>query len=240
MKRAVVFLLTLTLSLSALGCGGSKTESDTTEKKATESAEIKKDETKNESNAQSESVDTSFISVLDSFGNYEPSIVTGAGDSVIDIPNAGLPCLITLSYSGSSNFAVWSVDSAGNNVDLLVNEIGVYNGVVTTYFDFKDATMLSVSASGDWSITFSPLSHMPQAANGSVFSGDSVVYIDEPTMTKVSFSHEGDSNFVVKAVGMNSNKLLVNEIGLYSGTVIWNEPQAFFVVTANGPWSISW
>ncbi len=175
-----------------------------------------------------------------SLGTFDEVTVTGSGDDVVDIPCAGMPCIIEISHSGSHNFAVWSVDSSGDNVDLLVNEIGSYSGTVTTYTDYDDAAMLAITAGGSWSVTFKPMSAMEEATNGSSFTGDNVVLINADELTKVSFTHSGSSNFAVWGIGMTDVDLLVNEIGSYDGTVIWSQPQSFLIVNADGTWTVSW
>ena len=166
--------------------------------------------------------------------------MTGTGDGVVDIPSPGSPCLMEIHNSGSSNFAVHTVDASGENVDLLINEIGQYDGVVTDYTDYATPTMLSIHSSGNWSVTFRPMSSMQKLDNGAQLWGDNVVYIDESSLSKVSIVNNGESNFVVKAIGMDKSDLLVNEIGNYTGTVIWNQPQSFFIVHSSGQWTISW
>ena len=84
------------------------------------------------------------------------------------------------------------------------------------------------------------MSSMQKLDNGAQLWGDNVVYIDESSLSKVSIVNNGESNFVVKAIGMDKSDLLVNEIGNYTGTVIWNQPQSFFIVHSSGQWTISW
>ena len=177
---------------------------------------------------------------LSQLGTFDETTSTGSGDGVVDIPSPGVPCLMEIHNSGPSNFAVHTVDSSGENVDLLINEIGQYDGVVTDYTDYKSVTMLSIHSSGNWSITFRPLSAMQKIENGAQLQGDNVVYIDESTLSKINITNNGESNFAVKGIGMSKSSLLVNEIGNYSGTVIWNQPQSFFIVHSSGQWSISW
>lgn len=184
---------------------------------------------------------SSFVSTLRSLGDFEAQTLTGVGDSVIDIPCAGKPCLMTVSHDGGSNFVVKSVDASGNSVDLLINHIGPYSGVVTDYTDYSTSRMLEINADGNWTIVFSPLHSMTKAESGASFTGCNVVYIESPSaITKVAFTHDGSSNFVVKGIGMNSSKLLVNEIGAYNGTVVWNEPKSFFIVEADGNWTVTY
>lgn len=182
-----------------------------------------------------------FASVtLANLGEFEPTTITGTGDNVIDVPSAGMPHLMTITHDGSRNFAVHTVDSAGDDVDLLVNTIGGYSGTVTDYQDFQDVAMLSISADGAWSITFAPLSSMQPLANGGQNTGDNVLYIDEDSLTKLHITNSGESNFSIWAVGMSDYDLLVNEIGNYDGTVIWTEPQSFLIVNSEGTWTVDW
>ena len=182
-----------------------------------------------------------FASVtLANLGEFEPTTITGNGDDVVEVPSAGMPHLMTITHSGSRNFAVHTVNSAGDDVDLLVNTIGNYSGTVTDYQDFKDVSMLSISADGAWSITFAPLSSMNPLANGGQNTGDNVLYIDEDSLMKLHITNSGESNFSVWAVGMSDYDLLVNEIGNYDGTVIWSEPQSFLIVSSKGTWTVDW
>lgn len=178
--------------------------------------------------------------ILAGYGAFEATTVSGYGDDVIDIPCVGYPCIMDIEHNGGGNFAVHLVDKNGNNLDLLVNEIGSFTGTVTDWNYFEKATVISVKAGGDWSITFRPMSSIEIAQNGDSFTGPNVVGIDAGSISKISFTHNGSSNFVVRGVGTSSAKLLVNEIGSYDGTVVWSQPQAFFVVDADGDWTIAW
>ena len=255
MKRAVVVLVSVMLALTMAACVRRNPEVQRPTEVTTETEqaepEVEKEEptTKPEPETETEPVSepepeetasATFLDVLSVFGDFDSVTISGSGDDVIDIPCAGLPCLITLYHGGERNFIVKTYDSDGNTVDLLVNTIGAYLGIVTTYEDFEDATMLEIKADGDWVAVFKPLQDMTKAENGGTFMGDGVVYIDESSLSKVRFTHDGQHNFIVKAIGMESNRLLVNEIGVYDGTVIWGEPQSFFIVQADGNWSISW
>lgn len=192
------------------------------------------------STTTSTSSDTFIETTLSKLGSFEAQTITGTGDDVIDVPSPGVPHLMTLTHNGSRNFAVHAVNSAGDDVDLLVNTIGGYSGTVTDYQNFNDVSMLSISADGAWSITFAPLSSMQPLANGGQNTGDNVLYIDEDSLTKLHITNSGESNFAIWAVGMSDYDLLVNEVGNYDGTVIWTEPQSFFIVNSEGTWTVDW
>lgn len=66
----------------------------------------------------------------------------------IDIPTSADHLLVaTISHDGSSNFAIES-HSADGDRDLLVNEIGSYDGTVR----MSDAVALEINADGNWTI----------------------------------------------------------------------------------------
>ena len=219
----------------------SSSSSSSSETNATSSSAAKASSGSSSSAASTSSASTtkkSFAQTLSSF-DFDEQTVSGSGDDVVTIPTS-FPCVMDITNSGSSNFAVWTLDSSGNSVDLLINEIGSYDGTVTDYLHYTNASSLEVKSSGSWTITFRPLSSIEPATNGGTYSGDGVVLIDESSISKVHFSNSGSSNFVVHAIGTKTAKLLVNEIGDYDGTVVWNNPQAFFIVNSSGDWTISW
>lgn len=49
-----------------------------------------------------------------------------------------------------------------------------------------------------------------------------------------TFSHNGSLSIAVKTYGTRTD-LLINEIGAYTGTVVW--PPGFYQITADGNWS---
>lgn len=176
---------------------------------------------------------------LSNLSSFEATSQSGSGDSVVDMPSADGYAVMDIEYSGSGNFAVWTLDSSGEKLDLLVNTIGAYSGTVTDFFG-GSASMLSVTVDGDWNINIKPMNEMQKFENGASGTGDAVGYIDTDSITKLNITNDGDSNFVVRAVGTESSDLLVNEIGSYNGTVVWTQEQAIITITSNGNWSLSW
>ena len=182
-----------------------------------------------------------IVSALQSMGMFETTTVTGSGDDVIELPVSGIPMIIEITHDGSHYFSVWTLDSSGEEVDLLVSEVGSYSGTVTNYTDHDDTAMLSIESSGSWSVTFKPMCLMGQLKNGETYSGDDVRYINADSLTSVDVVHSGDHYFSVWGIGMTDADLLANEIGDYDGTVVWNQPQSFLIVSCSeGSWSVSW
>jgi hypothetical protein len=174
--------------------------------------------------------------------DFDPIKLEGRGDKVVrfDIP-ADAAAMATLRHSGSSNFAVWTVDESGNESDLLVNEIGKYSGQVL--FDEREHSVaFSITASGSWAITISPIQKVPKwdTSEPRADSGDAVLRLigtREPFST-ISMTHRGDGNFAIWAYGESGTDLLVNEIGRYEGEALLGDA-VLLEITANGAWSLA-
>lgn len=57
-----------------------------------------------------------------------------------------------MNHTGSSNFAIWLIDSNGDKVELLVNEIGVFDGSKAVGIALTGDYLLDVTASSNWSV----------------------------------------------------------------------------------------
>lgn len=167
---------------------------------------------------------------------FEPRTVTGSGASVVPVPAGSTAGIIAASHAGSSNFALWAMDSSNNQLDLLVNEIGPYAGTVPWGFRDDSVANVQVEADGNWSLTFSPITTTPELTLPASGTGDSVLIYQGGAATP-TFAHQGESNFAVWVYG-NSTDLLINEIGVYTGTHAMKAGPAFIVVEADGPWTI--
>jgi hypothetical protein len=66
----------------------------------------------------------------------------------------------TITHTGGGNFVIWTLDSGGEQLDLLVNEIGGYSGVRPLDFTGAPAA-LKVEAGGRWKITVLVLQKAP-------------------------------------------------------------------------------
>lgn len=61
---------------------------------------------------------------------------------------------IRMRHDGWRNFAIWLMDRNGQRIDLLVNEIGPFDGVKAIRIPRSDVYIMDVTADGNWSITF--------------------------------------------------------------------------------------
>lgn len=57
-----------------------------------------------------------------------------------------------LTYTGGSNFSVWLLDSSGNNIELLANDIGTFDGSKAVQIDTDGDYLLNVESEGQWTV----------------------------------------------------------------------------------------
>lgn len=169
----------------------------------------------------------------------ETVVYSGTGDSVLEIePFDGAYVFHIKGNSASRHFAVTAYDSGWNYLDLLVNTTDVYDGL--TLDPTLTASFLEISATGDWTVELVSAYNIETMSAGETLSGngDSVfMVLDEMKLAKISGNAAG-RYFGVKALGTNSNDLLVNTTDPYEGTVMVKNSPVFIVVTAVGDWSI--
>ncbi|MBB5632200.1 hypothetical protein BKA04_000423 [Cryobacterium mesophilum] len=165
----------------------------------------------------------------------------GSGDSVVSIELPDGPdsaSAATISHVGSSNFAVWALDSNMEQLDLLVNEIGNYKGTVLLNLSGNTPTSLEITADGPWTVTLHSILSLREftGATAKGVGDDVLVYRGKAGVA--SITHDGSSNFAVWNYGDRSD-LVVNEIGQYSGDVRWSSGPSVVAITADGNWSIT-
>jgi len=175
------------------------------------------------------------------YGSFAPVTLMGRGDSVVALPVGARAGYITASHTGRSNFIVHSLDSSNATVEYVFNEIGAFTGAETfgTYsFYIGRASRLSIEADGNWSLTVSPFSQASELPTSGVGSG---VYLYSGLAADLTLSHAGRSNFSVWFYGSGeyNSDLLVNEIGIYNGTVPLGAGPAVIAIDADGAWTAS-
>jgi hypothetical protein len=60
--------------------------------------------------------------------------------------------IFKMTHDGESNFDIWLLDSKGNKVELLVNEIGTFNGSKAVGIKEGGTYILDIDADGNWKI----------------------------------------------------------------------------------------
>lgn len=177
----------------------------------------------------------------------EPLVFSGNGDMVVDVNKWYGPSLLHIKYFGDSNFVVWNYNANGEEIDLLVNTIGNYEGTrPLDFLDGEETARLQIESSGNWEVTVMPFEHMRQVSIPGAFEGlgDDVVYMKgtgTPDLLNIN-ADQAQSNFVIWGYGKDVD-LLVNDIAPYSGVVIVPaslpvDSALVLIVEAEGNWSI--
>jgi hypothetical protein len=172
----------------------------------------------------------------------QPIVLTGSGDSVVDVKKWNGPAILKATHTGGGNFIVLNYASSGDKIDLLINTIGNYAGTLPLDFlDSQRTARLEITAGGQWELTIFPIQNarretVPSSIQG---TGDDVVVLTDaaPDLLKINAT-QAEGNFILMTYGTKGRDLLVNEIAPYSGTVMTKPGTYLLVITATGPWSI--
>lgn len=174
----------------------------------------------------------------------EPIVITGSGDSVIDIDKGDEPALAHITgNSASRHFAVISYGVNGEQIDLLANTTDPFDGIRPIDFMPNEHTSrLEITATGEWSIEVYPLVGAHTLSVPGVFegAGDDVLVLTGGTPDLAAITGNADGrHFAVLGYG-NGQDLLVNTTDpYYEGTVILDRNTMVLEVNAEGAWSIS-
>lgn len=167
---------------------------------------------------------------------------SGTGDDVVEIDIPDTPAIVTFTHVGTSNFSVWSLDQGLDNIDLLVNTIGNYDGTRPMQFtDDEAVTGFEISADGNWTYLIAPLSEIRGYSCPINGKGDDVIAVRDFTSSAgtADLAFTADTNFAIWAWGDTGRDLIVNEIGPYSGTVRVSSGLFVWDITGNeGTWTI--
>jgi hypothetical protein len=168
--------------------------------------------------------------------------VNGNGDTASDgIELKSGWAIFDGSHTGGSNFIVQLQDENGNDLELLVNEIGSYKGKTFAQIPADGTYYLNIKAGGPWEYTIyqSPPVEMADAPTTLEGTGDDVVFFNIKSGNyKFNFSHSGSSNFIVM---LNGQGLMVNEIGAYEGSTrqqLKTDGYYALVIKADGSWTV--
>ncbi len=84
----------------------------------------------------------------------EPIVLSGTGQQAPDPVElvAGL-ATVKMKHSGESNFSIWVLDKYADRVELLVNEIGPFDGSKAFQVPADGKYTLDISADGPWEVT---------------------------------------------------------------------------------------
>ena len=156
--------------------------------------------------------------------------------------------IFSMKHSGSSNFAVWLLDSSGNKVDLLANEVEDFDGAKAVGISQSDDFVLDIEADGPWLVDISqPRPEIAQSAPVSfIGTGQQVPPLFElsPGLARFEMEHDGERNFAIWLLDCNGEMvdLLVNEIGPFDGSKATGiEDRGIYCldISADGNWRIN-
>jgi hypothetical protein len=92
-----------------------------------------------------------------SYSSSGSTVFYGYGDDVVSFTATGTGLRIfNMQYNGQQNFIVWLKDGMGNNIDLIANKIGSYNGRTSVQLT-TGKYYLDVKSSGSWTITITSI-----------------------------------------------------------------------------------
>ena len=159
----------------------------------------------------------------------------------MDIQKIGVPMIVHITGNEcASYFGVSTLDEDNELIDLLVNTVDPYYGVVIMDLGDKWTKRMKVEASCAWTIEIRSLFSarsldVPGTIEG---TGDDVLQVTGETPDLVFITgNDCGSYFGVTAYGRQVD-LLVNTVDPYDGTGIVNAEAMIVVVQASCPWTI--
>ena len=152
-----------------------------------------------------------------------------------------------MKHTGGGNFAIWLLDSDGEQVDLLVNVIGQFDGSHAIALDRAGTYLLDVEANGTWNADVEPVAVAGAVSAPATLSGSSAAASQPLRLVRglvtIQMHGSGKGNFAVWLLdGEHRIDLLANDIGAFDGSTAEHIPaDGVYIldVEANGPWTIS-
>jgi hypothetical protein len=190
-----------------------------------------------------------------------PIALSGSGPRATDLfwLSEGI-AIFHMTHNGSSNFAIWLLNESGQRVDLLVNEIGPFDGrkavgVIDPHGDTSPGNhLLDIEADGSWSVTIEQPRVTSAPPPPQTFSGRGPdvppPFMLEMGVARFEMTHDGSSNFAVWLLDREGGRvdLLVNEIGPFQGSTAVGvtadgfdaSPGVHYLdIEADGSWTVS-
>lgn len=172
----------------------------------------------------------------------QPIVLTGSGDSIVDIQKWDGPALLQARYTGGGNFIIRNYPANGTEyIDLLVNIIGAYEGLVPLdLFDDEFTARLEIKASGPWEIQVLPFETIKKVSLPATYNGkgdDIFALVGGTPDTIKADASQARSNFIVQGIDSRQS-LIFNEIAPYTGTAILDPETFILIIHAEGPWTL--
>ena len=176
-----------------------------------------------------------------------PLTISGTGQVASDkfTLKKGL-AIFNSQYTGDSNFIVHLLNSNGDEIDLIANEIDAYTGSKAVSIPSDGSYLFNVNSSGTWSIAITQ--PRPTTASATtIFSGKgstaTPIFSLSAGLHTFSVTHDGESNIIVHLLDSNGKEveLLANEIGAYTGSQAVKTSDALYLleISADGNWTVN-
>jgi hypothetical protein len=154
--------------------------------------------------------------------------------------------IFRMKHTGTRNFSVTLLDGTGNEVALLANVIGNYDGSTAYGVTQAGPFVANIDADGAWTLSL----EQPTALAAKVLpvswkgTGPAVAGYSQGADGLATFqmSHKGSRNFAVTLLDASGQEvdLLANTIGAFDGSKATRLSSAIYVVQveADGAWTV--
>ncbi|NAT11144.1 hypothetical protein C4E22_06345 [ANME-1 cluster archaeon AG-394-G06] len=156
--------------------------------------------------------------------------------------------IFKMTHDGDRNFIAWLFDDEGDRIDLVVNEIGEFDGSKVVGIKKQGDYLLDINADGRWMITIeqprpSYAPPVPKTLKGKGRQASEMFHLDKG-LARFEMTHDGDSNFAIWLFDDEGDRidLVVNEIGEFDGSkaVSIRKGGIYLLdISADGNWEIS-
>lgn len=172
----------------------------------------------------------------------DPIILTGSGDSILDVDKPDSPMLVSIKGNSCSRyFGVTALDENNEPLDLLVNVTDPYEGSgPLDFFDFQLTKRLQVESNCEWEISILSLGAarvltVPGSISG---TGDELFLLDGETPDLVHVVGNSEGRYFGVFGYSDFPDLVVNTTDPYDGTGILSVDTVAIEVESIGEWTI--
>lgn len=172
-----------------------------------------------------------------------PETFGGSGNKTLHIRNVINTCLLYAKYDGSGNFVIRSYDSNGNQIDLVVNAVGPYEGTHLANYGPQTIDSLQVESGGPWTITFKPMSMITSVSVPGKYSGknDETIQLDGgiPAVMHIDARHDRKNLAIWSFDTSFAGKLILDKTAPYTGQVNLSSKSSYLQIDAVGSWTLT-
>ena len=161
--------------------------------------------------------------------------------------NTGL-AIFRMKHGGSGHFGIWLLDNTCNKKELLVNEVGGFDGAKAVGISQSGIYILDVSADATWTVSIEQPSTVSAPPAPSKITGRgqqaSQLFTLSSGLTIFRMTHDGNGHFGIWLLDSKGNEteLLVNEVGKFNGSKavgIRSSGVYLLDISADGNWAVT-